>query len=699
MDRTSLTKTSFYAVCLLIGLLGGWTLYKVYVRQKAHKEIVDKIVGIKPVEDNDPLFTPLINSIDNRFSSLVGQSLADDPKSYQVVYLADASRTLATTGDWIRYQGAEPSKVNFGMANFSLSESARAADRTKRQPDGNGQNVGGNAGVGRVEYFIDTYVFDFVLSDIISKCNEAKVHDYNAYSNLVWNNFFPGEKSKYLDVGKIFIGSESSIAVFPYRGKEYRLEVTDRPWWKAAYGAEDGSQKASDFNDLLGRSGNAGLTNIYPDIVSEEGTTDLNRTIWFRFNKYGKRFVLGIDLRLADFSSNILNDVKYELIALAVLGLSLPLLIYARGHQHSAPAVGLDRIYKIMRVERQKVTYNAGQPKMSEFNSAFSVRNVQENKIVNQSSWQFQFDAKPVKATRGVESQTVHLSASSDLIEVTLKKTFDLSLKTGNLKAVELWRVCRPNNDSYVLGVIEALWQNNRNANDITLNQVYWDSNTSASLTDILKELRRHLQTSESGSFIIDQGSVTESEPDIVNILKTNIPHIKDFAIKFESFSNRVLLFDNNVPLVEEIYSNTNCQFFATCSIEFLDNLKRQGRVREVLGLKVDIRYIIDGETRKFKDFYNSLDDDLKQFVEALPNLKIIEYKQSLETIYLNRDFCIMSFGEDRCVLYTDMSDEQAQKGWISWRQVDIEYYDAIKEFIESGGVQKKSINNYLGKS
>jgi hypothetical protein len=41
-------------------------------------------------------------------------------------------------------------------------------------------------------------------------------------------------------------------------------------------------------------------------------------------------------------------------------------------------------------------------------------------------------------------------------------------------------------NDSFVLGVIEVLWQNNRNANDITLNQVYWDGNASASLTDIL---------------------------------------------------------------------------------------------------------------------------------------------------------------------------------------------------------------------
>jgi hypothetical protein len=335
---------------------------------------------------------------------------------------------------------------------------------------------------------------------------------------------------------------------------------------------------------------------------------------------------------------------------------------------------------------------------MSEFTSTLSVRNVQENKVVNQSSWQFNFDAKPVKVTRGVDSQSVHLSANSDLMEVTLKKTFDLSLKTGNLKAVELWKVCRPSNDSFVLGVIEVLWQNNRNANDITLNQVYWDSNTSASLTDILKELKRHLQTSEGGSFIIDQGSVTESEPDIVNVLKNNLHYVKDFAAKFESFSSRVLLFDNNIPILEEIYSNTNCQFFATCGIEFLDNLKRQGKIKEILGLKVDVRYIIDGETRKFTDFYNSLDDELKQFVESLPNISIIDYKPSRETIYLNRDFCIMLFGRDKCVLCTDMSDERAQKGWISWREVDIDYYDAIREFIESGDVQKRSVNSYLGK-
>jgi hypothetical protein len=60
MNRNSLIKISFYVLCVLIGLLSVWTLYKVYVTQRQHKDIVDKIVGIKPPDENDDLFMPLI---------------------------------------------------------------------------------------------------------------------------------------------------------------------------------------------------------------------------------------------------------------------------------------------------------------------------------------------------------------------------------------------------------------------------------------------------------------------------------------------------------------------------------------------------------------------------------------------------------------------------------------------------------------
>jgi hypothetical protein len=37
-----------------------------------------------------------------------------------------------------------------------------------------------------------------------------------------------------------------------------------------------------------------------------------------------------------------------------------------------------------------------------------------------------------------------------------------------------------------------------------------------------------------------------------------------------------------------------------------------------------------------------------------------------------------------------------AKRGWISWREVDIGYYEAIEEFIKSGGVGKIDLDIYL---
>jgi hypothetical protein len=251
----------------------------------------------------------------------VDTGLANKPQSYKVEYLKDATTTQSTNGDWISYEGASPSKVNYGAANFSKSYPSCPTCPPQRlmlpnDDDNNGRDAGAEAKPPQRDDSEERYVSDVILSDIIRKCSEKNVNDYESYSNVVWETFFHEKKSKYLNVGKIFIGSENSLAVFPYRAREYTLDVKSRDWWKAAYGVEGGKQVPSDFYDLISKSGNTGLSIIYPDIVSEEGTTDLNRTIWFKFNKYGKKFVLGIDLRLADFSFNVLNEVRYEIIAL-----------------------------------------------------------------------------------------------------------------------------------------------------------------------------------------------------------------------------------------------------------------------------------------------------------------------------------------------------------------------------------------------
>jgi hypothetical protein len=305
-------------------------------------------------------------------------------------------------------------------------------------------------------------------------------------------------------------------------------------------------------------------------------------------------------------------------------------------------------------------------------------------------------DSKLLEAKLEKVDESIEGIAQTELIEIKVEKTIDLSLKSGNLKTFELWKLSHPNNEKYVLGLIEVLWQNNRSENEITFEKYFLDSNTSASFDFITKELKKHLHTTENDTFLFDQSSQSDTKPDIVGILKDKLAYVKDFANKSESFNNRVLLFDDNAQILKQLYSGAR-KIFATCSIEVLDYLKNENRLEDVLGLHLEVRYIIDGENRKFKDYYKELDENQKQFFskpDIKDKLKIIEYRPSQEVIYQNRDFCIVSFGHDKCVLYTDMNN--AKRGWISWREVDIGYYEAIEEFIKSGGVGKIDLDIYL---
>lgn len=679
-----ITLIAFVAITLLTCHI----FYKIYRLQQVHESKIARFVGSEAFDPNDSMFKPLIENISKTRAPILTDLPPKEVGDYKEEFLVNSTEQKQTNDNWILYQNFSPSKVNYQYANFALSEKPKPPVDSKNTTEKDISNKQLEDKNKKEERF----VFEKFLSDIVNNCKINNVKNYDEFSKIAHKQLFLTEEGENVKVGKIFVATKNNFVIFPYHSRGFSgVNVVERPWWKAAYGDNDERVNRSDYTGEP-----VGLTKIYPDIIAEKGITDLTRTIFFKFNAYGEDFLLGVDLRFSDLSFNFFDEVKYELIPLALLGLFLPLLIYkSKNEREIAIDNTVDRIYKIQRIDRQKVGYNAGQKNEYTFSTVQSIKNTEENISRIERSTQLYLDTKVIGAKLGGLHQDTKQTIDTDLIEMKIEKKYDLNLKTGNLKTVELWNVCRPDNDKYSLGIIEVLWQNNRNENEITLTQLFWDSNTSASYLDISKALKKHLHTNESDSFIFDQSSELDREPDIITILKDKVDYIKAISDRFDSFNNRRLLFDNNVPILKELYA-TNCEIFATCSMEFLDNLRRQGKLREILGFKVTVRYIIDGDTRKFRNFYEDLDEELQSFIRSLPNLRIIEFRPSQETIYLNRDFCIVSFGNDKCVIYTDMSDTQAQKGWLSWREVDIDYYEAIKSFIESGDVEKKVVNTYI---
>ena len=694
---------AFTLVCICIGVL-SYHIYKYYEHTNTYSQDVERFIGLQRRDITRLIFSPLeTNVVTSRLQSLGRMPVILKRESQINEKLFSASPE--SKGTWIPYEGLKPPPINYG-ALFQVKnkrDNTSNNPENKKKPDQNTSSTDeATASVlAEVEYK-DKLIANQVFEDIVETCRD-KCSTYDEYNNVMWRYFFADVDRKNLAIGKIYIASDKNLFAFPY-GNIDPFEFEGRPWW---IGAEENNTHGKNdiFDDLKQYNANAtilkgaGVSTVYTDIEETHQITDLSRTIWFKFNKYDRDYIFCVDIRLQPMPINFLNNIRFSLIPLPILLLLLPVLFhYSTSKRSLAVGDSFSRIYKMQRLNKQKVDFNAGMPKVFEFSSTFSIVNSEENRVTKSAAWQLSLPITGANVGAGGEAQSTVSDRSSKLIEMTVRRPFDLSLKTTNLKSVELWRVCRPDDTDVTLGVIEVLWQNNRSANEITFSQVYWDANTSASYTDILKQLRKHLHTNEQNSFLSDQSSLPEKEADIISALKKNLDYVNDFATKFEAYSNRVLLFDNSVPLLKAIYSNEACTIFATCSIEFLYNLKRQGEIQEILKPKPNVvRYIIDGETRKFTDFFISLDDESKKFITSLQGLRIIEYKPSQETIYLNRDFCLISFGSDRCVLYTDMSDAQAQKGWISWRTVDIDYYDAIKEYIESGDVQKRTISDYLG--
>lgn len=704
-------------------------------------------------EDNEKVkefYKPLVNKLISSQRRVVKQQIKPNIETINKDIFSQGNFENDVKGTWIPVPGAYDIEANYSKLDKADNEVGKIAAPVKPvtdDPDSNpppnaNANTNANANLktkpspaptpktalqsnpkspNKDTNPIDDYVFKVLLGDLASKFSKNKSNEmnYSKYNETIWKSVFMDLQDltnsevfkKNYSIGKIFIASQNHIAIFPKDGSvPSSFSFSGRTWWwqnPIAKRLKDNTiieTEPENSGDTV-KFREAGITIAYIDIaVDTTNVADLTRTVWFRFDYQNREYLYGVDLRFnqQNLETPVINSWFWDNITwlFIALGISLLGLLISNVYWYLKNKKGSDvfedptRVYKLQRIDRKNVIYDGTQNTVYKISQTVSIKNTRENKTNIKTSRILMLGSPNVKGEFGITNERIESETEEKLTNMTLAKDIDLRLD-GNLKAFELWKVYHPNADNYVIGMIGVLWQNrpNDDVNDITTEYYFWDSNTSASNEDIGLALKKHLHISENSSFLFDYGASPEAEPDIVSKLKEKIPDVAEFSDKFNSFNNRRLLFDNTAKVLEELYSN-DCETFATCSIEFLDNLKKQNRIKDVLTLPVRIRYIIDGENRKFRDFYKDLDEPTKDFFTNLRKLKIIEFRASQKSIYQNRDFCIVSFGKDKCVFYTDMNN--AQQGWVSWREVDITYYEAIKSFIESGEVEKKDISNYL---
>lgn len=229
-------------------------------------------------------------------------------------------------------------------------------------------------------------------------------------------------------------------------------------------------------------------------------------------------------------------------------------------------------------------------------------------------------DSKFGKGIFSFKKEKFSSSENEETTQMKISKTYDLSLSNPlqNLKAAELWSIYRLDDYRYARAVLEVLWLNETTQNDISLNIIFGDENFSAPRDLIFNSLKKHLLTSESPTILSDVSPVIEPNSELIHSL-TNLPFVKDLSTLFDSFKNRLLLFENNIPILEQIYKDPQIQIEATCSIYFLENFIKNDKLLDILQLKIKSRYIIEGPGEEtFKSVVDKLSQEQKQYVEKI---------------------------------------------------------------------------------
>jgi hypothetical protein len=640
--------------------------------EKSNIESLEEILGIKVINKNTEIFNSVVSQYKDKLNSINSSLSRTEPQDFSITNtIVEPTTSETVPHKWIEYRGQPAQYVNYLKTNVY--------NKKNQKPDST-----------------DIYVFQAFTSPILTEMKG--IQNYDEYANAAWSYFFKIQRPEYIKIGKIFLANENNIVVYPYHSHNFELDPTTRDWWKAAFGGKE-SANFHDISIANAGIGTAGITKLYNDIEAETGNTDLNRTIFYSFEKYGRKYVCGADLRLSTLPQNsVVKSSSY--ILLGVLTIGFMVLLFLNLKRIKSPTTPY-RVYKMQRFgERVKVKANPSQQEL-EFKQTIKIRNSIENREQKVTDWSLTI---PVfnngKAFFSYGKQGTKSRESTEVCEMTISKRYNLAISNSrqNLKAAELWSIYRLDDSRYARGVVEVLWLNETSQNELSTSIIFWDKNFSVSEDDIISSLKRHLLTSESGSFLNDQELISEPDYEVIVALQNSLNFFKDFALKFESYKNRLLLFRNTIPILEEIYKNPDCEIEATCGIEFLENLRKEKKIIDILGLNVKVRYIIEGENSKFKTFFEKVDvDTVKEFMLNNPvKHQVVEFKPGQEIIYRHRDFCILTFrNKSKCVLYTDMNDPNAQKGWISWRKVDIEFYSEILEYIKSGIIDKKTILTY----
>ncbi len=531
-----------------------------------------------------------------------------------------------------------------------------------------------------------------------------------------------------IDTVYLFDEKNGVIALYPgiqggtFDNEERKLDYRERPWYRSSISKYE--------NVYLNPQNTSGLSGLYIDIT--DTFPNVIRTLWYRFkDSDGQYYIFAVDLfidKSGAFSGGnswvslfwLSTSVEWIWLVLIALPLSLLLIWVYENLPAIIPQDNLSGI-RFTLIKEYYATLN-------DENISFNDTNVTIDGSSVQKSAGLQLSLQGTGIEGNIE-QTVQRNRQEEKVySYTLDHQY--SLKVGPVrpthKAVQIWQAERKNHlgKSEVVGCMVADWKTNNtvsSSGELSIKPIFWNKNQRDEiyLPSFQRQLRDHLLAGKTGELTLvpdTQYQKRESIPALLSNIDSDkletVPELKQvidnsfdldegrfFVSKLETVEALYKLGNNvkaiySIPFVRKIIDNGQHDFFRT-TVMNPDN--------EVES------FVLEHKANHFNDeVYNDLDQSIQDdWKNESPFQIMVHQRSNTENVILEHEGFSLIYIKDELrndelsfVLYSLSDDTYSGIGWVSWRKVDLKFFQTLYDYQRSKcNPTLKTVEHYIDES
>ncbi|MBG1271208.1 hypothetical protein [Nostoc sp. WHI] len=570
-----------------------------------------------------------------------------------------------------------------------------------------------------------------IKKDLDNKTKQNGIQNQNLYTfSQVVINYLIGDDNYSniipdLRINNVYITNTKTgfLLSYPFTNENYKqyIDFKTRPWFRAT---QRSNYYDSDFEDRDEFNNDLGLTNVYIDI-NDENKPNVIRTLWYKFKtNANEEYILCVDLFFD--KSNKLSE-KINLLDLGLLEQSIKSGLNLKESDNTwiylliisfILALSLSLIYEfkvkdiILRISKRhpndlvKIKLQLDSKHYAskdEGEIKFTIQG--ETKEINQSEqsmeakWSFNIQNIQV-GVNGSQTHTKQKEATSRY-EFINEYNLNMSQNKPQYRCIETWRVVLEYQswNTEKIGFFVAKWNTNNSADieeGLDIKSIYWEKEYEQYLGILKKQLREHLLVSDDKELVavLDSNYI---RPQNIPSFLAEIDSIKKIINSSLYLKQGKIVF-SEVETLTELYKQVQVMVNAICTLHFLRKLVDNNKLKDFFQTQVHERYLIEYQQDEFKNFYDSLDDESKSELINKSPFKIMVYQDNIDNIVSPQDdFCIISINNTpRLVAYSFTDNKYSNTGWISWREVDIKFYEELYKCQKDKNHRIENIQTYL---